>query len=129
MRLVSRLALSIILTLSTIYASEEVPTQEEVSKLYVSTFNRAPDSSGLDYWLNNSKLKLSEIALSFSYQPETQNLYPDSITDKEFINLRYQFLFNRDADNAGMLYWLAELNNGRINKDRFILAMINGALD
>ncbi|PHS57133.1 MAG: hypothetical protein COB17_06910 [Sulfurimonas sp.] len=28
-----------------------------------------------------------------------------------------------------MLYWLAELNNGRINKDRFILAMINGALD
>jgi len=37
---------SIILILS-LNASEEVPTQEEVAKLYVATFNRAPDAGGL----------------------------------------------------------------------------------
>ena len=48
-----------------IYASEEVPTQEEVAKLYVATFNRAPDKAGLDYWTTTSGLKLSGIASSF----------------------------------------------------------------
>ena len=47
------------------YASEAVPNQEEVAKLYVATFNRAPDSTGLNYWTNDSDLKLSKIAQSF----------------------------------------------------------------
>jgi hypothetical protein len=29
-----------------IHASENTPTREEVAKLYVATFNRAPDSAG-----------------------------------------------------------------------------------
>ena len=65
MEFLLKLVFTAILFTSLLYSSDENPTKEEVSKLYVSTFNRAPDSSGLDYWLNNSKLKLSEIAQSF----------------------------------------------------------------
>lgn len=115
--------------LPTLYASEDNPTDAEICKLYVATFNRAPDASGLEYWRDNSGLKLSEIAQSFFDQPETQELYPESTTNTEFINSTYQSLFNRDAEADGMTYWLEELNSGNIDKNRFIQSLINGALD
>ncbi len=49
------------------------PTCESVTKLYIATFNRAPDASGLCYWLN-SGFSIEEIAESFFDQPETQAL-------------------------------------------------------
>ncbi len=108
-------------------ASEEVPTQEEVSKLYVATFNRAPDSAGLNYWVNDSGLKLSEIAKSFFDQEETQALYPSATTNSAFIRSVYLNLFNREPDAAGLAYWENELNNGNYSKNLFIQTVINGA--
>jgi len=55
----------VIATFTYVEADENNPTKDEVAKLYVATFNRAPDSAGLDYWVNNSNLKLSQIAKSF----------------------------------------------------------------
>lgn len=112
-----------------IFSSELVPTQEEVAKLYVATFNRAPDSAGLSYWVNGSNLKLSEIAQSFFDQPETQTLYPITTENREFIKDVYQNLFNRDPDIDGWDYWENELNTGTFTKNRFIEAVINGAQD
>jgi len=56
--------LSVLMMLSTLLQAE-VPTRESVTKLYVATFNRAPDSAGLNYWLNDSGLQLEQIAQSF----------------------------------------------------------------
>ena len=105
------------------------PTQEEVAKLYVATFNRAPDSAGLSYWVNNSGLTLSEIAKSFFVQPETQTLYPAGTTVSAFIQSVYQNLFNRAPDSAGLSYWEDDFNLRGRTRDSFILAMINGAQD
>jgi len=127
MKLLLKLILSMVFIISTIYASEDVPTQEEVAKLYVATFNRAPDSAGLLWWTNSSNLKLSEIAQSFFDQPETQTLYPVAIANRDFINSVYQNLFNRAPDTAGWDYWENELNSGAFSKNRFIEAVINGA--
>ena len=110
-----------------LYASEEVPTQEEVAKLYVATFNRAPDAGGLNYWTNNSGLRLSQIAQSFFDQPETQTLYPAGTPNRDFIKSVYNNLFNRDPDTAGWDYWEHQLNIGAFSKNRFIEAVINGA--
>jgi len=126
MRLIIKLILSIILLSSTIYSSEEIPTKEEIAKLYVATFNRAPDRDGLDYWIN-SGLDLSQIAQSFFDQPETKTLYPDGTSNSDFITSVYQNLFNRDPDTAGLNYWEAELNANILSKNRFIEAIINGA--
>ena len=112
---------------SLLQASEEIPTQEEVAKLYVATFNRAPDSAGLTYWTTNSGLPLSGIAQSFFEQPETKALYPTTTANTDFISSVYSNLFNRQPDTAGLNYWEGELNNGNISKDRFIQAVINGA--
>lgn len=40
---------------STNQTSELTNFREEVAKLYVATFNRAPDATGLDYWVNDSR--------------------------------------------------------------------------
>ncbi len=111
---------------SSLYAGT-VPTQENVTKLYVATFNRAPDAGGLAYWVTTSRLNLEGIAQSFFDQPETQEVYPPDSTNADFIEAVYINLFNRAPDQAGLNYWVRELDSGRIAKSVFILAVINGA--
>jgi hypothetical protein len=123
-------AIAISLMLTTIaQASEEIPTKEEVAKLYVATFNRAPDNAGLMWWTDSSNLKLSQIAQSFFDQNETKITYPDGTTNRNFIQSVYKNLFNREPDNEGLNYWEDEINSGKVSKNVFIMAVINGAKD
>jgi len=119
----------------------EIPTFESVTRLYVATFDRAPDKAGLDYWLHDSfggHPTLENIAASFFDQPETQRKYPPGTSTREFIRTVYRNLFNRDPDEKGWEYWEDMLTGGNdhgynpshgvIPKNLFILAVINGAL-
>lgn len=101
-------------------------TLAEVTKLYVATFNRAPDAAGINYW-TNSGMSIENIAQSFFDQSETQTLYPSGIENSSFVTSVYDNLFNRAPDTDGLNYWVGELNNGNISKQNFILAVINGA--
>ncbi len=129
MKTLTTITLTIIFCFSFIFASEQNPTEEEVSKLYVATFNRAPDSEGLYYWTNDSNLTLSQIAQSFFDQTETKEKYPDGTSNRDFIRLIYNNLFNRNPDIGGWDYWEKELNSNRVTRNRFIEAIINGATD
>ena len=129
MKFIVNVILIIISTFIYVEADENNPTKDEVAKLYVATFNRAPDSAGLDYWVNDSNLKLSQIAQSFFEQEETQRLYPTNLSVSDFITSIYQNLFNRKADTDGWMYWQNELSHKTISRDFFILAVINGAKD
>ncbi len=103
------------------------PTEESVTKLYIATFDRAPDAKGLDYWLNDSGLSLEEIAESFFNQDETKEKYPAEYSDEDFIIEVYNNLFDRDPDQAGFDYWLEKLQSGDATRDYFILMVVNGA--
>ena len=105
------------------------PTKEEVTKLYVATFDRAPDSIGLNYWVNESGLSLKGIAQSFFEQDETKEKYPEGTTNEYFVSKLYENLFDREADEEGLNYWEDELSKGSLTRDKLILAMINGAQD
>ena len=126
MRRFSILVVWIFLSISSLFA--EVPTISSVTKLYVATFNRAPDAAGLEYWLYDSGLSLEEIARSFFDQPETQQKYPPSLSVRDFIKEVYHNLFNRDPDPKGLDYWEYELLSGNIHRSEFILAVMNGAM-
>jgi len=126
MNIIKLLLVSLLVSI-TVYASEETPTQEEVAKLYVATFNRAPDSAGLTWWINSSGLTLSGIAQSFFDQPETKTLYPAGTSNADFIASVYANLFNRTPDTDGLNYWEKQLNIGSFTKNSFIQAVINGA--
>ncbi len=107
----------------------EIATNENVTKLYVATFNRAPDSAGLKYWVEESNLSLEEIAKSFFDQKETKKLYPATFSNTQFIKAIYRNLFNREADKAGFNYWKEQLDSGKASRDFFILMVMNGALN
>ncbi len=118
----------LIATLTTSILFGTQATEENIIELYTATFDRAPQSDGLNYWLN-SNLSLEEIAGSFFDQPETQEKYPQGFSDIDFINTIYNNLFERDLDQEGGDYWLEELESGSISKSEFILAVMNGAMD
>ncbi len=119
--------LFITITLQSATSVKTTLSEESIARLYVATFNRAPDSVGLEYWIN-SALTLEQIAQSFFDQEETRKLYPDAKDNREFIEAVYDNLFNRVADSEGAEYWLAELDSGKTHRSVFILAIINGAL-
>jgi len=121
-----RLLLVVGLMVTSMYA--EVATQANVTKLYIATFDRAPDSAGLDYWVESSDFGLEDIATSFFDQNETKAKYPDGYSTEDFVTSIYTNLFKRSPDTAGLDYWVVALNSGVISKSLFILAVTNGAL-
>ena len=123
-KLLLSLGLVVLLNVN-IYA--EIATKDSLTKLYVATFDRAPDSKGLNYWLNDSHLCLEDIATSFFDQDETKSIYPNGYSDYDFILAIYKNLFKRIPDSVGSDYWESELSSGRISKSVFILAVVNGA--
>ncbi len=105
-------------------------TKEDVAKIYVATFNRAPDTSGLDYWVNDSGFTdIEDVTKSFFDSDEAQQIYTKDKTSSELVQLAYQNLFDRDAEKAGLDYWVDELDSGRISQSLMLQALINGALD
>ncbi len=122
-----------LLSTNTLYAysnGSDVSTKEEqVIELYIATFNRAPDRAGLDYWLNemtNNHWTAEMVAQSMFMQPETENMYGDKDL-KTFIKSVYENVLNREPDSAGLDYWYKDLSSGNIPKERFVIAIINGA--
>jgi len=120
-----RLFLSLLLVGTLLQAT--APTRISVAKLYIATFDRAPDAEGLEYWLY-SGLDIESIAMSFFDQKETKAKYPSGYSHKKFINDVYQNLFGRDVDPEGLNYWVESIQNNKISRSLFILAVINGAL-
>jgi hypothetical protein len=109
------------------YINAQEATNESVTKLYVATFDRAPDADGLQYWVN-TKAPLEDIASSFFEQDETKALYPDDYSNIDFINSIYMNLFKHSPDQDGLTYWQEKLDTNQISKSTFILAVVNGAL-
>ncbi len=110
-----------------IYAQDA--NRDSVTKLYVASFDRAPDSSGLRYWVEESNLTLEEIAESFFEQSETKEMYPNGFGDANFVDSVYSNLFKRTPDSSGREYWIKQIESGNISPSLFILAVINGAIN
>lgn len=105
-------------------------TTELVTELYIATFGRAPDASGLDYWAQNidqNGWSIESVAQSFFDQPETQEAYPITLSTNSFIDAVYQNVLDRSADDEGKAYWATQLDSGAIAKNVFIIAILNGA--
>lgn len=60
-------------------------------------------------------------------QAETVAKYPETLSDGDFINAIYNNVLARTADAEGLAYWDAELKDGTLTRDEFLLAILNGA--
>ncbi len=104
-------------------------TKKDVAKIYVATFDRAPDAGGLDYWVNDSGFTdIEDVAKSFFDSPEAQEIYTSDKTSTQFVKIAYENLFNREPEEDGLAYWVDELDSGNISQSLMLQALINGAL-
>ena len=118
---------------------EPEPTPERddpwrVSEIYIATMGYAPDSEGLDYWVDEIAAKPltwnpTTVAQSFFDQPLVQALYPEGQDYGAFIDALYQNIFGRAPDTLGYRYWLAELQSGSVQRNQMIIALIEGGWD
>lgn len=103
--------------------------REEITKLYISLFGRAPDLEGLDFW--SSKLLAGESVASvaeqmYSVEP-ARRFFPQGQDMSEVVNAFYRNVLGREADQGGLEYWVEQLNSGKSIGD--VLSTIVGATD
>lgn len=106
-------------------------TQSDLAELYTTFFNRAPDATGLAYWVNEistGKLTLAQVAKNWTtQQSEGLASLPSTLTNTQFIEKIYTNILGRTTDTSGATYWLNQLNSGALSRDTFAVAVINGA--
>jgi hypothetical protein len=123
---------------------------QQLELVYVAYFNRAADGGGFDFWGGQNlqarnagqetAVALTNIANSFTPQPETIALYPFLGTPNldltspagqagltTFINSLYGNLFGHAPDTAGLNYWVGQLTSGTVGPGAAALAIANGA--
>jgi len=80
----------------------------QVFRMYQSTLGRAPDEVGYTKWLSDlfeARIDLTDMAQLFTTSREFQNTY-GNLDDTQFVNLLYQNVLGREADDEGLQFWL-----------------------
>jgi len=92
----------------------------QITNLYVSLFNRTPDTAGLSFWSSAlvNGASIATITRGFLTAPEGQANYPQFQSASEFVNAFYTKVFSRTPDAGGLAFWTAALNGaGGANSD------------
>ena len=101
----------------------------QIAELYIAYFNRAPDAVGLAFWGNAfaDGVTLSDMAALFIDQDETRDTYPDALSNAGFASAVYTNVLGRVPDADGAAFWVDLLNRGVVERDTFILSVLEGA--
>lgn len=94
----------------------------EAYRLYKAAFDRAPDHSGLGYWIEQIEngVAIDGVATAFVESDEFQNTYGADVSDADFIHLVYQNVLDRQADSDGYIYWSEQLEAGMGRSDLLV---------
>jgi len=80
-----------------------------VQNMYIAYYGRPADSEGLEYWASETDTKgLQSILDAFGTSPEYTKI-SNNLDNSALINRLFQFLFNRDAEEAGLNFYLDKL--------------------
>jgi hypothetical protein len=105
---------------------------DTVQKIYIGYYQRPADPAGLIYWagtLDATGGNLTAVIDAFANSPESKELYGtiDSSNIPTVVNDIYNALLARNAEPAGLAYWVDEFNSGRITAANIMLTILNGA--
>ncbi len=87
----------------------------EMFRLYNAAFARFPDADGLKYWIDqfsSGKNTRRVVAQSFLGSAEFTEKYGSNVSDETYVNNLYKNVLGRDADAAGLNYWVGNLSSG-----------------
>jgi len=77
-------------------------------RIYQAAFNRAPDATGLGFWINtmDSGGTLKGVAEGFIGSPEFKTMYGSNPSNADMLTKFYENVLHRQADAGGYSYWL-----------------------
>lgn len=102
---------------------------DQIQNLYIAFYGRPAEPAGREYWADQLEAAggdLSAIINAFAASAEYDDQY-GSLTNEELVNALYQQILDRDAEQAGLDYYVGELEAGNITKGEVALAILNGA--
>jgi len=94
-----------------------------LQQAYLAYFGRPADVSGLSFYASKTE---AQVVAAFSASTESQAFF-GSLNTLAQINTIYQNLFNRAAEPAGLVYWAAEINAGRLSLAQASMGILAGA--
>ena len=87
-----------------------------VDRIYIYVLDREPEDAGAGFWtdeLYGFRRTGAEVAQGFIFSDEFINR---NTSDKDFVTILYKTFFGREADEAGMNYWLEQLSTGAMDR-------------
>ncbi len=125
-------SLMLILFLALFFSSPsnaQYSTSEEIQLIYIGYLGRGADPEGLAYWTNEVEqglITVDQIRTNIvNEQPEYHANY-GQLSDRDLAEAVYFNLLNREPDQAGLNYWVNQLETGKIAQEDLILAYIKG---
>lgn len=92
-------------------------------RLYQAAFDRAPDLSGLGFWiksLDDGHAMLS-VASGFYNSDEFKALYGTSLTNAQLLTEYYDNVLHRTPDTEGFNWWLDVLERGVASREQVLI--------
>lgn len=90
----------------------------QVQQLYIAYFGRPADTVGLAYWagqIDAANGSIAAVQAGFSASAESTALFGNKSTiDK--VTAIYQNAFGRAPEPAGLAYWVAQLDSGKVTQ-------------
>ncbi|ARU55010.1 hypothetical protein OLMES_0923 [Oleiphilus messinensis] len=103
-------------------------TESQVMSAYIAYYGRMPDSAGLAFWSDqlDQQGSLDAIIQAFGTSDEFERNF-GALDHSALVNNLYQQAFGRDADPAGLAFYVDELDNNRLTLQSVALFIVGGA--
>jgi len=104
-------------------------TTSQIQEIYVGLLGRAADAEGLAYWtaeIDGGVLTIEQLRANIVNEQAEYATGLGSLTRAQLVNSLYNNLFNRDADDTGLEYWVNGAGSS-VNADQLVLALSDGA--
>ncbi|MCO8127674.1 DUF4214 domain-containing protein [Acidimicrobiia bacterium EGI L10123] len=100
-------------------------TEGAVARYYAALLNRAPDTSGFQYWVDTlPQAGAVEVAKAFTQSTEFQARYGPMLDapSGDLVDFVYTATLGRQADPSGKAYWVDALDRGAITPGWLVAA-------
>ncbi len=93
----------------------------EIVRTYAAVLDRAPDAGGFEFWRNTTaeEFSVQTLARQFLTSSEFIDRFGDQLrtaTDRQWVELVYNRVFERRPDAGGAQFWEGQLRSGAIDR-------------
>ncbi|MDH3301356.1 MAG: DUF4214 domain-containing protein [Acidimicrobiia bacterium] len=94
--------------------SDRVTRRASISRLYLAFFGTLPDEEGMAFWseqLIRGSRNLSSVSQALAQSEQFARRY-GRVSNRQFVELVYSNVLDRDPDGKGLEHWVGVLNGG-----------------